>query len=74
MKHCRFRTSCGGVLFCQDPDYLEGLCKFHYKALQAGEINENGVINEQISDQIRRREINYHGIEQDDEIYLEDRK
>jgi hypothetical protein len=74
LKHCQFRTSFGGVLFCQDPIYLEGLCKFHYKALQAGEINENGVINEQISDQIRRREINYHGIEPDDEIYLEDRK
>ncbi|TDI49032.1 MAG: hypothetical protein E2P01_04115 [Acidobacteria bacterium] len=74
MKHCGFRTSFGGVLFCQDEDYLEGLCKFHYRALQAGEINENGVINERISDQIRRREINYHGIEPGDEIYLEDRK
>jgi len=74
VKHCRFRTSFGGALFCQDAAYLEGFCKFHYRALQAGEINENGVINEKISDQIRRREINYHGIQKSDEIYLEDRK
>jgi len=74
MKHCRFRTSYGGALFCQDPAYLEGFCKFHYRALQAGEINENGVLNEKISDQLRRREINFHGIELSDEVYLEDRK
>jgi hypothetical protein len=74
VKHCRFRTSLGGVLFCQDRVYLEGFCKFHYRALQVGEINEHGVINEKVSDQIRRREINYHGIEVDEEVYLEDRK
>ena len=74
MKHCRFRTSNGGSLFCQDAEYLEGFCKFHYRALQAEEINEKGVINERISDQIRRREINFHGIESNTDIYLEDRK
>ena len=74
MNHCRFRTSYGGALFCQKPVYLEGFCKFHFKALQDGEINENGVINEQLSDQIRRREINYYGIPLDDETYLEDLK
>jgi len=74
VKHCRFRTSYGGVLFCQDPAYLEGFCKFHYRALQNGEINENGVLNERLSDQQRRREINYHGIVEDTETYLEDRK
>ena len=73
MKHCRFRTSLGGAKFCQDAPYLEGFCKFHYKALQAGEINENGVINEQLSDQNRRREINFHGISQTDDVYLADR-
>ena len=62
MVHCSFRTSFGGVLFCQHPVYLEGFCRFHYEALQAGEINERGVIDERLSDQIRRREINYHGI------------
>ena len=74
MSHCRFRTSYGGARFCQDADYLEGLCKFHYKALQNGEINENGVINELISDQGRRREINFHGIVLDEPTYLEDLK
>jgi hypothetical protein len=74
MNHCRFRTSHGGALFCQDPVYLEGFCKFHHKALQKGEINENGVINERLSDQERRREINNHGIRQPAETYLEDRK
>ena len=74
MKHCRFRTSFGGALFCQHAAYLEGFCKFHYRALQAGEINENGVINEQLSDQVRRREINYHGIALSGETYLEDRE
>lgn len=74
MKHCRFRTSHGGALFCQDPIYLEGFCKFHHQALRNGEINVNGVINEKLSDQKRRREINTHGITFDSEIYLEDRR
>ncbi len=72
MRHCKFRTSFGGARFCQDPAYLEGYCKFHFRALQDGEINENGVINELISDQKRRREINYHGIETEGPSYLED--
>ena len=62
MKNCRFRTSLGGALFCQDPPYLEGFCRFHFDALQAGEINELGVINEQLSDLDHRREINFHGM------------
>jgi hypothetical protein len=74
MKHCRFRTSHGGALFCQDPVYLDGFCKFHHEALRNGEINVNGVINERLSDQRRRREINTHGIRFDSTTYLEDRK
>ena len=31
------------------------------RALQAGEINENGVLSERLSDQERRRRINYYG-------------
>ena len=38
VSHCRFRTSYGGALFCQDSVYLEGFCKFHFHALQQGEI------------------------------------
>lgn len=72
MKHCRFRTSYGGALFCQEQPYLEGFCKFHYKALQDGEINENGVLSERISDQDRRRRINFYGIELPQGTYRED--
>ena len=50
MTHCRFRTSLGGAAFCGDPAYLEGFCRFHYAALQRGEINEWGVINERLAD------------------------
>lgn len=74
MKHCKFRTSYGGAVFCQEPAYLEGFCKFHFRAFRAGEINERGVINERLSDQQRRREINYHGIRVPDDTYLEDRR
>ena len=74
MTHCRFRTSHGGALFCQDALYLEGFCKFHFGALQSGEINQHGVINERLNDQIRRREINFHGIVVDEAVYLEDRE
>ena len=73
MKHCKFRTSFGGTAFCQDPVYLEGFCKFHFTALQNGEINEHGVLNEQLNDQERRREINFHGISFDRDTYMEDR-
>lgn len=62
MNHCRFRTSHGGSEFCGDPAYLEGFCRFHYAALKKGEINELGVIDELLADQVRRREINFHGI------------
>ena len=72
MKSCAFRTSYGGALFCQEPPYLEGFCKFHFQALQADEINELGVINERITDQIRRREINYYGIRVPEAAYLDD--
>jgi hypothetical protein len=71
LDHCRFRTSYGGAHFCQDPVYLEGFCRFHYGALQGGEINEYGVINERLTDQIRRREINFHGQRLSTSVYLE---
>ena len=74
MKHCLFRTSFGGVQYCQDRIYLEGFCKFHYQAFQNGEINELGVINESLSNQDRRREINFHGISLPRGTYLEDRE
>ena len=73
MKTCKFRTSFGGALFCQDPVYLEGFCNFHFRALQNGEMNERGILNERLNDQDRRREINFHGIRQPENAYLDDR-
>ncbi len=72
MAHCRFRTSLGGSRFCEDPPYLEGFCRFHFDALKGGEINENGVLDERLSDQDRRREINFHGIRELRVTYLEE--
>lgn len=71
MAHCRFRTSLGGAAFCQDPAYLEGFCRFHFDALQRGEINERGILNERLADQDRRREINFHGIRRE-AVYVDD--
>jgi hypothetical protein len=39
--------------------------------LKGGEINELGVINERLADQVRRREINFHGIASKP-VYVED--
>jgi hypothetical protein len=72
VSHCNFRTSWGGALFCQDPVYLEGFCRFHHAALLRGEINERGVINDLLSDQHRRREINFHGIQAPAGMYEEE--
>jgi len=74
VSHCKFRTSHGGAQFCQDPVYLEGFCKFHHRAYRRGEINERGVINELLSDQIRRREINFHGCRLSQAVYVEDER
>ena len=74
MQHCKFRTSYGGVIFCEDAVYLDGFCKFHHQALQNGEINGNGVLSEKLSDQRRRREINYHGIPSKPPAYRDERE
>ena len=71
-RHCRFRTSLGGEQFCQSPPYDEGFCRFHFECLLAGEILPNGQINEALSDQNRRRTINFHGLQSDSRPYLED--
>lgn len=60
---CRFLSSYGGVYRCQDLVYFLGFCEFHYHAYERGEINELGHISDKLADQIRRREINYHGLE-----------
>lgn len=62
MERCRFTTSWGGVLRCREEACRFGLCRFHYDCYRHGEIDERGVISERISDQERRRAINYHGV------------
>ncbi len=61
-RHCRFITSLGGVRRCQDALYREGFCRFHFEAFLSGEILPNGQICERLTDQHRRRALNYHGI------------
>jgi hypothetical protein len=61
-NNCRFLSSLGGTHRCQDAVYQEGLCRFHFEAFLRGEVLPNGQLNERLTDQHRRREINYHGI------------
>ena len=62
MDHCRFRSSFGGDQHCQDPQHAYGFCRFHFDGFARGEILANGQINELLTDQIRRRAINFHGL------------
>ena len=59
---CRFITSFGGAARCQDAPYLLGFCEFHFDAYERGEIDNEGRIWDRLDDQIRRREINFHGL------------
>ena len=61
--HCSFLSSYGGVYRCQDPVYFMGFCDFHYGCYERHEINELGHISDKLDDQVRRREINFHGLE-----------
>ena len=60
--HCRFITSFGGAASCQDPGYLQGFCEFHFDAFEKGEIDQEGRISDLLSDQERRRAINFHSV------------
>jgi hypothetical protein len=62
MGTCRFRSSYGGSLHCREEAYQAGFCRFHFERFLEGEILWNGQIDERLSDQKRRREINFHGI------------
>ena len=59
---CRYISSYDGVLRCQDPAHAQGFYRFHYDACRAGEITPEGYIVDSLSDQVRRRQINFHGI------------
>jgi len=62
MDYCRFTTSWGGVLRCRDEVHRLGFCRFHHDCYRHGEIDARGVISERVSDQERRRAINFHGV------------
>ena len=57
---CRFVSSLGGVYRCPDTVYRQGFCHFHFDAFLQGEILPNGQISERLTDQHRRRALNYH--------------
>ncbi|MBI4161640.1 MAG: hypothetical protein HY509_04255 [Acidobacteria bacterium] len=73
---CRFVTSYGGVIRCRESVYFHDFCQFHFEAYLRGELDERGHISEELSDQKRRREINYYGIDippdVPEEIYLDE--
>lgn len=71
MNRCRFRSSYGGDIHCQDPAYQYGFCRFHFERYLSGEILANGQINEKLTNQVRRREINFHGAPQAQGVYSE---
>jgi len=62
METCRFTTSWGGVARCGEPAYRLGFCRFHFECYAAGEIDIRGVISERVTDQERRRRINFHAL------------
>jgi hypothetical protein len=59
---CRFVTQFDGVTHCSEPPYDLGFCRFHRDCLDRGEIDEDGVMSDAVSNQKRRREISYHGM------------
>jgi hypothetical protein len=67
---CRFYSSLG-ITRCGEPEYAEGFCRFHYECYLRGEVLPNGQINEMLSDQDRRRRINFHGLKPDESMYVE---
>ena len=67
---CRFRSSFGGDRHCSDVIYHYGLCRFHFECYSRGEILANGQINEKLTDQVRRRTINFHGIQVPGSTYV----
>jgi len=62
LPRCVFISSYDGVSRCRHAAHAQGFCRFHYAALLAGEISPEGYIMDTLSDQVRRREINFHGI------------
>jgi hypothetical protein len=62
MERCRFTTSWGGVARCADEAFRLGFCRFHFDCYRRGEIDIRGIISGAVTDQERRRQINFHGL------------
>ncbi len=62
MEFCRFISSWGGVARCRDAVHREGFCRFHFECYRREEINDRGIISEKLTDQERRRAINFHAL------------
>ena len=62
MERCRFVSSWGGVARCGDEAWRDGFCRFHHECLERGEITARGLISERLTDQERRRAINFHAV------------
>ena len=60
---CLYTSSHDGVSRCADEVHAQRFCRFHYQCLLVGEISREGYLADTLSDQVRRREINYHGVQ-----------
>lgn len=60
---CRYISTYDGVTRCCHPVLAQEFCRGHYEALLQGEITEEGYLSDSLSDQVRRRELNYLGIQ-----------
>lgn len=59
---CLYISTHDGVSRCTHRIYAQRFCRFHYRCYLNGEITQEGYLADTLSDQVRRREINYHGI------------
>ena len=62
-QRCGYISTYDGVMRCSHPVLAQGFCRYHYQALQSGEITPEGYLSDSLSDQVRRREINYFGVQ-----------
>lgn len=59
---CRYISSYDGVSRCSHEVFAQRFCRYHYRAYLERAITEEGHLVDTLSDQVRRRQINFHGI------------
>ena len=64
-ENCRYISTYDGHSRCRDQVHAQGFCRFHYQAYVAGDITAEGYLADHLSDQSRRRAINFHGVNPD---------